>query len=75
MKKSQKSGSNFVESREDAAVVLEESKDALNFMAFFIEMPVVVTLNKRVTFGRDNGFGSCAFHIGNDGVGVVSLVG
>jgi len=75
VKESQKAGSDFVESREDPAVVLEESKGALDFMAFFVEMPIVVTLNETITFGGDNGFGSRAFHIGDDGIGVVPLVG
>jgi hypothetical protein len=54
--------------------MLEESKAALDFVTFFIEMLVVVTLNDAVTFGRDNGFGPHSFHIGDERVGVVSLV-
>ncbi len=54
--------------------MLEESKTALDFVAFFVEVLVVFTLNDTVTFGWDNGFSSHAFDIGKDGVGVVSLV-
>lgn len=54
--------------------MLEESEAARDFVAFFVEVPVVFTLNNAVTFGRDNGLGTQAFYIGNDGVGVVSGV-
>ncbi len=74
MKESKESGSNFVESRKDSALMLEESETALDFVAFFVEVLVVFTLNDTVTFGWDNGFCSHAFHIGDERVGVVSLV-
>ena len=74
MKESEESRGNFVESREDAAVMLEESEAALDFVAFFVEVPIIVTLKDTVTSGRDNGFGCHAFDISNDGVGVISFV-
>jgi hypothetical protein len=74
VKENKESRSYFVKSRKDSAVMLEESKTALDFVAFFVEVQVVFTLNDTVTFGWDNGFSSHAFDIGKDGVGVVSLV-
>jgi hypothetical protein len=44
VKESQESGSDFVESRKDSSVMLEESEAALDFVALFVEVLVVFTL-------------------------------
>jgi hypothetical protein len=44
VKETKELGSNFIESGEDSMVVFEESKGTLEIVAFFVEMPVVITL-------------------------------
>ena len=55
--------------------MLEESEGAFDLVALFVKFLVVFPLNDAIALGWNDGLGSYAFHIRDDSVSVVSLIG
>lgn len=68
-------GFGFFVSRGESAKTLEFAEAALDPVALFVEIFVVLALYLAVPFGWNHGFCSHGFNVLNDGVGIVALVG
>ena len=55
--------------------MLEESEGAFDFMALLIKFLIVFTLHDTIAFGRNHRHTALCLDVGDDSIGIVSLVG
>jgi len=75
VQESRETRGDFIKAREQPSVMFEKSEGALDFVPLLVQFGIVFPLYLAVGFRRDDRSGSGIFHMGENGIGIVSFIG